>query len=128
MSAQPLVYDIEAKRPVLSVNAHGDDVNAVAFADAASSNLLLSGSDDTFVKVWDRRSMQGERASGVLVGHTEGITFVEPKGDGRYCLSNGKDQGMRLWDLRMMISDDRFERLRLDRNPYKYSHPTFDYR
>jgi hypothetical protein len=26
------------------------------------------------------------------LGHKEGITFVTSKDDGRYCLSNGKDQ------------------------------------
>ncbi|GAA5823421.1 hypothetical protein JCM11251_000628 [Rhodosporidiobolus azoricus] len=112
---QLFVYDIEARRTVLRVNAHRDDVNAVAFGSASDNNLLLSGSDDSFVKVWDRRSLEGERPSGTLVGHTEGITFVAPKGDGRYVLSNGKDQGMKLWDLRMMTSDADFDRLRLDR-------------
>jgi len=63
---------------------------------AASSNVLVSGSDDNYLKVWDRRSL-GEggsftKPSGVLVGHTEGVTFVAPKGDGRFVISNGKDQ------------------------------------
>lgn len=115
---QMFVYDIETHRTILRVNAHHDDVNAVAFADTASSNLLLSGSDDTFVKVWDRRSLSGQRASGTLVGHTEGVTFVAPKGDGRYCLSNGKDQGAKLWDLRMMVSNEDYDRLRLDHHDY----------
>jgi len=47
-----MVYDIEARRRVLSVEGHSEDVNGVCFADAASSNVLISGSDDTFVKVW----------------------------------------------------------------------------
>lgn len=38
----------------------------------------------------------------MLVGHTEGLTYVSPKGDGRYVISNGKDQAIRLWDLRNM--------------------------
>lgn len=50
----------------------------------------------------DRRSISSSRPSGVLAGHTEGITFVDPKGDGRYVISNGKDQAIRLWDLRSM--------------------------
>ncbi|KAF9404598.1 hypothetical protein BGZ76_006897, partial [Entomortierella beljakovae] len=53
----------------------------------------------------DRRSMRSgghSQASGVLVGHSEGITYVTSKGDNRYLASNGKDQKMLLWDLRMM--------------------------
>jgi WD repeat-containing protein 23 len=45
----------------------------------------------------------------VLVGHTEGITNVAAKGDGRYIISNGKDQALRLWDLRKMHSSDKFD-------------------
>lgn len=86
------VFDIEANRTIMRVNAHRDDVNAVAMADNASSNVIISGSDDSLVKVWDRRSLSGGRASLTGVGHTEGITYVSSKGDGRYVLSNGKDQ------------------------------------
>ncbi|GAA5994270.1 WD40 repeat domain-containing protein [Rhodotorula paludigena] len=123
---QVYVYDVEASRTILRVHAHHDDVNAVAFGSASDSNLLVSGSDDCFVKIWDRRSLQGERPSGYCVGHTEGVTFVSPKGDGRYILSNGKDQAMKLWDLRMMMSDNDFDRLRLDRK--SFSIDGWDYR
>lgn len=104
------VYDIEARRRVLKVEGHSDDVNGVAFADSASSNVLISGSDDSYVKVWDRRSLSGGKPAGVFLGHTEGITYVAPKGDGRYCISNGKDQSLRLWDLRKMVSSQDFDR------------------
>ena len=58
----------------------------------------------------DRRSLGVSRKpSGVLVGHTEGITNVSAKGDGRYVISNGKDQVLRLWDLRKMCSSDHFD-------------------
>jgi WD repeat-containing protein 23 len=123
---QIAVYDIEARQTTLRINAHEDDVNAVAFADDANSNLLLSGSDDTFIKVWDRRSLSSERASGVLVGHTEGVTFLASKGDGRYVVSNGKDQTMRLFDLRKMVSDEQFTNLRLDQISFGIKH--WDYR
>lgn len=86
---------------------------------AASSNILVSGSDDNYLKVWDRRSLGDSgrftRPSGVLVGHTEGVTYVAPKGDGRFVCSNGKDQTCKLWDLRQMYSADAFDKLdRLD--------------
>ena len=32
--------------------AHDEDVNSVCWADTASGNVLISGSDDGFVKVW----------------------------------------------------------------------------
>lgn len=58
----------------------------------------------------DRRSLGASpKPSGVLIGHTEGITYVSAKGDGRYVISNGKDQALRLWDLRMMRSSEDYE-------------------
>ena len=70
----------------------------------------MSASDDTTLRVWDRRSLgSSQRPSGVLIGHTEGITYVSAKGDGRYVVSNGKDQTARLWDLRYMRSNHDWE-------------------
>jgi WD repeat-containing protein 23 len=117
-----VVYDIEARRSVLEIKGH-DDVNAVCFADKNSPHILYSGSDDTIIKVWDRRSMGDSREAGAFVGHTEGITYIDSKGDGRYCLSNGKDQSMKLWDLRKMMTTEGFAAI----DPMEYS-TQFDYR
>jgi len=85
------------------VFAHQDDINAVAFADK-SCQTVFSGSDDTLIKVWDRRQFGGESNGcvGVLQGHKKGITFIDSKMDGRYLISNGKDHCIKLWDLRKM--------------------------
>ncbi|KAJ9113030.1 hypothetical protein QFC22_006126 [Naganishia vaughanmartiniae] len=103
-SGQIMVYDVEARQRILNVYGHDDDVNGVCFADESSTNVLVSASDDGYLKVWDRRSLASKEPSGVLCGHTEGITHCSPKGDGRYVISNGKDQALRLWDLRQMRS------------------------
>ncbi|KAK9729338.1 hypothetical protein K7432_000381 [Basidiobolus ranarum] len=109
--ARIYVYDVETRKIVSKNAGHEDEVNAVCFADSASTHVLFSGSDDSFVKVWDRRSMKGRgsRPAGALIGHTEGITFVSSKGDGRYCLTNSKDQTMKLWDIRKMVSAGQFD-------------------
>ncbi|KAL8972209.1 MAG: hypothetical protein Q9183_000667 [Haloplaca sp. 2 TL-2023] len=117
------VYDIETKRSILRIPGHTEDVNAVCFGDNSSPHILYSGSDDTLIKVWDRRSMGDSREAGVFMGHTEGLTYVDSKGDGRYVLSNGKDQTMKLWDLRKMMPTEKASRL----DPARYS-TGFDYR
>ncbi|KAK8844784.1 hypothetical protein IAR55_006634 [Kwoniella newhampshirensis] len=125
-SGKIMVYDIEAERRSLSVSGHADDVNAVCFADESSTNILVSGSDDGYVKVWDRRSLSSSTPSGILVGATEGITYTSPKGDGRYIVVNSKDQAARLYDLRKMKSHSEF-----DMEPdavAKYGQSSFDYR
>jgi WD repeat-containing protein 23 len=137
------VYDLLANRRTVKISAHEDDVNSCCWADTASGNVLISASDDTFLKVWyaslcpcphlcrltphirDRRSLGGaQKPAGVLVGHTEGITSVSAKGDGRYVVSNGKDQAARLWDLRAMCGSAEFDTFRYPR----FGDPDFDYR
>lgn len=117
------VYDLESRRSILRIPGHNDDVNAVCFGDQSSPHILYSGSDDHLIKVWDRRSMGDSREAGVFVGHTEGLTYVDSKGDGRYVLSNGKDQTMKLWDLRKMMSTERASKI--DSSEYASG---FDYR
>uniref|UniRef100_A0A0D2XI47 Uncharacterized protein n=1 Tax=Fusarium oxysporum (strain Fo5176) TaxID=660025 RepID=A0A0D2XI47_FUSOF len=112
-AASIVVYDIESRTVLHHVRGHSDDVNAVCFADKMSPHILYSGSDDTTIKVWDRRSMGDHREAGAFVGHIEGLTYIDSKGDGRYILSNGKDQSMKLWDIRMAMSTDRYNELDL---------------
>ncbi|KAL9114349.1 MAG: hypothetical protein Q9227_001771 [Pyrenula ochraceoflavens] len=118
-----VVYDIERRQSILNLQNHDDDVNAVCFGDKSSPHILYSGSDDATIRVWDRRSMGDGREAGIFTGHTEGLTYVDSKGDGRYVLSNGKDQVMKLWDLRKMCSSQEFEA-----NGYARCRGDFDYR
>ncbi|XP_022992516.1 LEC14B protein [Cucurbita maxima] len=99
------VYDLETNKLSLRILAHRSDVNTVCFADE-SGHLVYSGSDDTFCKVWDRRCFISKgKAAGILEGHVEGITFIDSRGDGRYLISNGKDQTIKLWDIRKMSNN-----------------------
>lgn len=124
-AATVVIYDIESRRVLHTVSGHEDDVNAVCFADKMSPHILYSGSDDATIKVWDRRSMGDGREAGAFVGHCEGLTYIDSKGDGRYILSNGKDQTMKLWDLRMAMSTEQFA----EKNPMQFTrHSNFDYR
>ena len=101
-----IVYDVETNKTIVKINAHSDDVNSVAFIDEGS-NLMVSGSDDALCKVWDRRTATPTPV-GVFPGHTEGIAHVSPKGDGRYFISNSKDQSIKLWDLRGMRTNSTY--------------------
>jgi WD repeat-containing protein 23 len=108
------VYDLEANRSTLRIPAHRGDVNSVCFADE-SGHLIYSGSDDCLCKVSNRHclNMTGQ-AAGNLVGHLEGVTFVDSRRDGRYFISNGKDQTAKLWDIRKMSPKPAYIR-RMDR-------------
>ncbi|KAB5562914.1 WD40 repeat-like protein [Coniochaeta sp. 2T2.1] len=126
-----VVYDIESRTVLNTIAGHENDVNAVCFADKGSPHILYSGSDDCTIKVWDTRSMGDGREGAAFVGHVEGITYIDSKGDGRYILSNGKDQSMKLWDLRMAMSTTQFAEVDASRctrqRNYEYDYRWEDY-
>jgi len=97
------IYDLDRREILHKIIAHMDDINAVAYADN-SNQIIYSGSDDSLIKIWDRRALNDNKCGcvGVLQGHTEGITFIDSKKDGVYLISNGKDQCIKLWDIRKM--------------------------
>jgi WD repeat-containing protein 23 len=124
------VYDVVQKRVVYAAEAHDDDINTVAFADATGkSDVFYTGSDDNLIKVWDRRLLgSGSREpAGVLCGHTEGITFLDSKGDGRYLVSNSKDQTAKLWDIRAMRSNDDYKSLTQMPSRYRWDYRVLPY-
>lgn len=123
-----VVYDVASKTCVTNIKGHSNDTNAVCFADQSDPNILVSGSDDSYLKVWDRRTLRKAKPAGALLGHTEGITFVSSKGDGRYIVSNGKDQAAKLWDLRRMISGADFDIMKKPKtfiHDWDYRHGTY---
>lgn len=63
---------------------------------------MYTAGDDGLCKVWDRRVLREENPEpvGVLAGHVSGITYVDPRGDGRHLITNSKDQTIKLWDTR----------------------------
>ncbi|XP_057430981.1 LEC14B homolog isoform X2 [Lotus japonicus] len=114
------VYDLGADKLSLRIPAHLSDVNTVCFADE-SGHILYSGSDDSFCKVWDRRCFVSKgQPAGILMGHLEGITFINSRGDGRYLISNGKDQTTKLWDIRKMTSSSNAVNMGLGDDEWDY--------
>ena len=68
---QILIYDMLTNRVNTIVGAaHEDEINSVCWANRESSNILYTGSDDCFVKIWDRRALStNSRPAGVFIGH-----------------------------------------------------------
>ena len=67
-----LIYDLLTKRVSQIIrDGHEDEINSVCWANRETSNILYTGSDDCFVKVWDRRALGpgNSRPAGVLIGH-----------------------------------------------------------
>eukprot|EP00058_Branchiostoma_floridae_P019127 XP_002604616.1 hypothetical protein BRAFLDRAFT_92850 [Branchiostoma floridae] len=104
------IFNRERNQRTLMMDAHEDDINSVKFADE-SSHILYSAGDDGVCKVWDRRILDEEdpQPVGIFAGHSDGITYIDSKGDGRYLITNSKDQTIKLWDVRKFSSSEGLE-------------------
>ena len=121
-----VLYDLIQEKEVYRVpRAHTNDINTVCFANRENSQVIFTGSDDSSIRIWDRRTLGSKSIpEGVLIGHREGITHISSKGDGYTLISNCKDQTIKLWDIRKMKNYNHY------RN-YARSHPyhtQYDYR
>ncbi|XP_058121563.1 DDB1- and CUL4-associated factor 11 [Anopheles ziemanni] len=116
-------YDLKAQRRSLMAPVAPDlsDVNSVGFVDD-SSNIFFSGTDQGIIKLWDRRCTNEAHpeAIGKLIGHYDGVTYIDSRNDGRYIISNSKDQSIKLWDLRQMAPQSIRDRT--------FHHRNWDYR
>jgi DDB1- and CUL4-associated factor 11 len=75
-----------------SIKAHTDDINTIGFVQREQTSVILSGSDDGLVKVWDIRALGlSQTPVGILHGHQSGLTYVDSRNDSIYVCSNGKD-------------------------------------
>ncbi|CAI5747509.1 unnamed protein product [Peronospora destructor] len=93
---------METQAPMCHVVGHYDDVNAIAFVDGSlHTNVFVSGSDDSLIKLWDRRvlSQSNPKPQGAFPGHTDGITHISSRDDGYYFISNSKDQTIKLSEV-----------------------------
>nr|CCA13971.1 conserved hypothetical protein [Albugo laibachii Nc14] len=120
-----VLYDMEAERPLCHVEGHTDDVNGIAFVDGQfHSNVIVSGSDDALIKLWDRRLLSdaSTKPQGVFPGHTDGITHLCSRDDGYYFLSNSKDQTSKLWDLRQSHTAEVHNQSPPFRKPYYWDY------
>lgn len=68
-----LVYDLPANRRTVKIDAHTDDVNSCCWADTASGNILVSASDDSFLKVWYGASLSPFITSIIIATGTDAL-------------------------------------------------------
>jgi len=94
------VYDLEDNVLADEISAHSHHVNAVKWL-GDSGNLMLSGSDDGMIKLWDRRDLRDNMPVSIFVGHLDGISCLDSMESGDYFLSNSKDQSAKVWDIRV---------------------------
>jgi hypothetical protein len=75
------------------LEGHTEDVTSVSFS--GDGKLIVSGSDDRTVRVWN--AVSGELLH-ILEGHTEEVRSVSFSGDGKLIVSGSYDRMVRVWN------------------------------
>uniref|UniRef100_A0A1A9WWF7 WD_REPEATS_REGION domain-containing protein n=1 Tax=Glossina brevipalpis TaxID=37001 RepID=A0A1A9WWF7_9MUSC len=98
-------------RAIRTQHSSSVDINAVSYASDQDSNLIVSGCSNGFIKLWDLRcNYRADKSASVFLGHLDGITYIDPRNDGHYLLSNARDQSIKIWDLRQPTPNSQVQK------------------
>lgn len=92
-----ILWDLETKTPKTMFADHAADVLSVASHEA--SNMIVSGSCDCLVKLWDKRT-SGKRAAKTFPGHESDVNSVAFFSNGQAIASGSDDSSCRIFDIR----------------------------
>ncbi len=89
------LWDLLSLQKIKKFKGHKEFVNSVDIS-RKNSKLLCSGSDDNFVKLWDRRK-KGEAMSFDSSFQVLAVSFNETA---EQIISGGVDNDLKVWDIR----------------------------
>ena len=131
LSISNLIYNSNIEYRVLTKieNIHWEDINALAIkVNGVSDNLIITGGDDAIINIFDKRLLGDEshQAVGKFFGHNSGITSIDITDNCTYIASNGKDQWIKLWDVRKMNPPSVYSKINRKSIDYDYRNTKWD--
>ncbi len=92
------IWDVTSGEEVAVLLGHTDGVSALALGRIGSREVIVSGSADRTLRIWEAAS--GEQLGAPLTGHTDGVSAVAlGRIDGREMIVSGSaDRTVRIWD------------------------------
>ncbi|KAJ0232633.1 WD40-repeat protein [Hirschfeldia incana] len=95
-----LVWDVDGGFCTHYFKGHKGVVSSVLFHPDANKNILISGSDDATVRVWDLMAKNTEKKClAILDKHFSAVSSIALSEDGLTLLSAGRDKVVNVWDL-----------------------------
>jgi WD40 repeat protein len=101
-----MCFDLETLKPMWRIKACERKenepmitINSLNFTKS-NNNIFVSGTRDGYVTIWDKRDISKSVLS--LEAHCSKINTTEFVKEDTYVISSGRDNTIRLWDMRMM--------------------------
>ncbi|CAF1782103.1 hypothetical protein HID58_088942 [Brassica napus] len=95
-----LVWDVDGGFCTHYFKGHKGVVSSILFHPDADKNILISGSDDATVRVWDLLAKNTEKKClAILDKHFSAVTSIALSEDGCTLLTAGRDKVVNVWDL-----------------------------
>ena len=91
------VWDVAASAPVALANLEGHAIGVQDIKAASAGSMVLTGSNDKTVLLWDLRT--GSGCVRTMEGHSSSVWSVDMDGHCRTAASGSKDKTVKLWDL-----------------------------
>ena len=91
------LWDVSANAPVALANLEGHTLELNDVKAPAAGSMVLSGSDDRTMRLWDIRTVNG--CVRTMEGHAEAVWSVDMDGHCRTAVSGSGDKKVKLWDL-----------------------------
>jgi serine/threonine protein kinase len=92
--SQPVRTTSENSDQPYTLKGHSSDVNSVSFSP--DGEMLVTGSDDRTIKLWNLRTKQEIRT---FKGHSSWIYAIAISPDGQIIASGSADKTIKLWNL-----------------------------
>lgn len=100
------VWDIATNEEGQAMTGHESEIYALDYVN----DMIVSGSGDRKVRLWDARTGQCKKIFGSESGGpSDGVTSVALSPDGRYLAAGSLDKVVRIWDTESSQLIDRFE-------------------
>ena len=90
------VWDISVNTPVALLDLQGHQGSVFGICSSETDNLLLSGSDDRSLRLWDVRTGGSVRT---MEGHTSTVSSVDMDSACRTGVGGSNDKTVKTWDL-----------------------------